>query len=86
MRTRLIIGDINAWCPVCGFNKKGSELQKRWDGILVCSDCNEPRHPQDLARIPRVEQPPKIVQPEPADVEIEVDWVAEDVGVQDNEV
>lgn len=53
---------------------------------MVCSNCNEARHPQDLARIPRTEQPPRFAQPEPTDVEIEVDWVAEDVGVQDNEV
>lgn len=40
----------NALCDVCGFKKKSSELRKRWDGMMVCADDWEPRHPQDFLR------------------------------------
>lgn len=42
-----ILGDSNAICDVCGFKHKASQLQKRWDGAMVCRADWEPRHPQD---------------------------------------
>lgn len=46
------LGDWNAICDVCGFKKKASELRKRWDGLMVCEDDWETRHPSDLYRFP----------------------------------
>ena len=43
-------GDFNAICDVCGFKYKGSELRKRWDGLMVCDKDWEPRPPQDFIR------------------------------------
>ena len=43
-------GDWNAFCDVCGFKYKASELRKRWDGMMVCSRDYEERHPQDFIR------------------------------------
>ena len=43
-------GDWNATCDVCGFRFKASQLRKRWDGLMVCKDDWEPRHPQELIR------------------------------------
>ena len=43
-------GDFNAICDVCGFKFKGSELKKRWDGVMVCEQDWEPRQQQDLIR------------------------------------
>lgn len=40
--------DYNVECPVCGFNYKASELKTRWDGLQVCPDDWEPRHPLDF--------------------------------------
>lgn len=47
------LGDWNAYCQVCGFKYKASELQKRWDGVYVCKTDWEPRHPQDLIKLPK---------------------------------
>jgi hypothetical protein len=55
----LKIGDHNAFCDVCGFKYKASELRKRWDGMMVCSSDFEMRHPQEFIRsIPEKPAPP----------------------------
>jgi len=41
------LGDWNVICDQCGFEFKGSELQRRWDGAMVCKDDWEPRPPQE---------------------------------------
>ena len=46
-----ILGDYKSCCDVCGFNFKGSQLRKRWDGAMVCSKDFELRHPQDTIKI-----------------------------------
>ena len=43
-------GDWNAQCDVCGRRWKASQLRKRWDGVMVCKDDFELRHPQELIR------------------------------------
>lgn len=40
-------GDRNAFCDCCAMKRKLSELRKRWDGFMVCSECWEPEHPQN---------------------------------------
>ena len=50
-------GDWNASCDRCGFDFKASELRREWQGLMVCKDCWEPRHPADTFRMPRVERP-----------------------------
>ena len=40
-------GDYNAICDECGFKFKASELKERYDGMRVCSDDWEPRHPSE---------------------------------------
>lgn len=44
-------GDWNACCDVCGLRFKASEMQQRWDGLMVCAKDWEPRHPQDYIRV-----------------------------------
>lgn len=44
------LGDYNAYCDVCGFKYKASELRKRWDGAMVCHKDYEPRPAQDFIR------------------------------------
>lgn len=46
-------GDWNAYCDVCGFKFKASQLRKRWDGHMVCEKDYEERHPQELIRMPK---------------------------------
>lgn len=42
--------DFNRICDQCGFKKKASDTTKQWDGLIVCRDCADPRHPQDFVR------------------------------------
>jgi len=49
---RLILGDWNTICDVCGLKFKASELRKDWRGLMVCSHDWETRHPQDFLRVP----------------------------------
>ena len=39
-------GDYKVWCPVCGHVGHRSESLLRWDNVLVCKDCFDPKHPQ----------------------------------------
>jgi len=43
-------GDWNFICDVCGFKFKASEGLKRWDGVYVCRQDFESRHPQEKRR------------------------------------
>ena len=43
-------GEWNVWCMVCNRKIKSSESLKRWDGLIVCSDDYENRHPLDFLR------------------------------------
>ncbi len=45
-----VAGDHYKICDVCGFQKRSSQTFKRWDGLMVCEEDWEPRHPQDFVR------------------------------------
>lgn len=53
MKNHLILGNWNALCDSCGRKFKASDLKKRWDGLIVCQEDWEQRHPQDLLRVQR---------------------------------
>jgi len=38
-------GDWNAQCDVCGFSYKASKMKRRWDGLYVCEEDFEVKHP-----------------------------------------
>ena len=42
----------NHWvvCQVCGFHLRSKEARRRWDGLIVCPEDWEARHPQDFVR------------------------------------
>ena len=44
-------GNWKVACHVCGFWYPSGEIQKRWDGLLVCPKDYETRHPQTLIKI-----------------------------------
>ena len=46
----LELGTWNATCSLCGSKYKANELKKHWTGWYRCTDCWEPRHPQDFVR------------------------------------
>lgn len=43
-------GDWKAICDSCGREFKASRLKQRWDGLMVCPQDYEVRHPQDFVR------------------------------------
>ena len=45
-----ISGEWNLACDVCSKKIKAHEAHHRWDGLLVCKDDFEQRHPQDFVR------------------------------------
>jgi hypothetical protein len=45
-----IAGDFWRICDQCGFKYRASETVKRWDGLMVCFEDFEQRHPQDFVR------------------------------------
>ena len=43
-------GDHWIICAQCGFSVYSSEARKRWDGLIVCPEDYEDRHPQETIR------------------------------------
>jgi hypothetical protein len=43
-------GEWNVYCMVCNRKIKSGLMMKRWDGLLVCPDDYENRHPMDFLR------------------------------------
>lgn len=81
---KLIIGEWNVICDRCGFRYKASQLMDEWTGLKVCNKCWEPRHPMDMMRIPRTEQAPPWVRPEPTESDSAAPtYVDTTVGVQE---
>jgi hypothetical protein len=69
------MGDWNCICDECGFKFKASELRKRWDGMMVCKQDWEPRHPADQIRARQERQKPPCVRPESKDKFTEVPYI-----------
>ena len=53
MRNYFKQGDWIAYCDRCKFKRFASELMKEYTGCMVCSDCFDIRHPQELRRQPK---------------------------------
>jgi hypothetical protein len=51
MKNWLHLGDYNAICDSCGRKFKASTMLKRWDGLFVCKEDWEPKHPQLFIRV-----------------------------------
>ena len=59
----------NWWviCDVCSKQTRASAIRKRWDGLLVCPDDFEHRHPQELIRHRVEDISVPFSRPEPTD-------------------
>ncbi len=51
MKNHLELGNWNALCDSCGRKFKALDLQRRWDGLMVCKEDYEIRHPSDFLRV-----------------------------------
>lgn len=70
---KYIPGDHWVECQRCGQVHRSSKVRKEWTGLIVCSDCWEPRHPQDFVRgVPDNQEPDGLVNPESPDVFVTV--------------
>lgn len=66
MRNFLKLGDWNAKCDSCGRKFKASMLTPRWDGLIVCKDDWETRHPSDFLKVQMERISVPFVRPETA--------------------
>ena len=71
---RFVPGDWNAICDVCAQKYKSSQMKKRWDGLMVCPNDWEPRHPQDFLRAVPDRQAVPWSRPETPDVFVPTTW------------
>lgn len=62
--TRYEAGAWLAICDRCGLERKSHQLRQEWTGLRVCSECWEPRHPQETLRGREDRQAPPWVRPE----------------------
>jgi hypothetical protein len=65
-------GGWNVICDQCGRKFKESDLQLRWDGLMVCSKDWEPRQPQDFVHGVADKQAPPFTRSEQQDAFIAV--------------
>ena len=71
---RFVPGDWNAVCDICAQKYKSSQMKKRWDGLMVCPNDWEPRHPQDFLRAVPDRQAVPWSRPETPDVFVPFEW------------
>lgn len=73
MRNIAIPYQWNVICQVCRAKIKASESLKRWDGLIVCKEDYETRHPLDMPA-PRQseERALPFTSSEPVDTEITI--------------
>jgi len=66
MKNYLDLGNWNAICDSCGRKFKASSMMRRWDGVMVCKEDYEVRHPQDFLRVQRERISVPWVRPDPS--------------------
>lgn len=59
-------GNWKVTCQSCGFWFPSGEIKRRWDGLLVCKDDWETRHPQTLIKIRGETAVPDFVSKDPS--------------------
>jgi hypothetical protein len=65
----------NGWlviCDRCGFKYHSMQLKKEWNGLMTCSTCWEPRHPQDFVKAVPEEKTPPWTRPEATDTYVPI--------------
>jgi hypothetical protein len=66
MKNHLQLGNWNALCDSCGRKFKALDLKKRWDGLMVCKEDFELRHPSDFLRVQKEKITVEFSRPYPA--------------------
>jgi hypothetical protein len=47
-QNELLFGSQNGLCDECGFKFKQVDLREKWNGLVLCRDCWEPKHISQL--------------------------------------
>lgn len=69
---------VRGICDRCGFERPLIALRKEWTGLKVCSECWEPRHPQDFVKgVPDKQSVPD-PRPDPTPVYLTTNQVSVD--------
>ena len=63
-------GDNGVECDVCGMDIYASDSKKRWDGLIVCHDDWEIRHPQDFVRARKDKITADVIRPSTDGVDV----------------
>ena len=63
-------GEYLVHCDQCARQFYASEVQKRWDGLMVCKDDYESRHSQDFVRAVPDSPPLPFVRKNAADIDL----------------
>jgi len=71
---KYISGDWWVICDVCGSKIRASNSSKRWDGLIVCQEDYETRHPLDFIRSKTDKISVPFARPRPADVFTDVTY------------
>lgn len=76
MKRNAIPGEWNIECMACGKIVKASESVERWDGLRVCLEDNEQKHPLDmLPPFYKDEEALPFTSPRREDINISVTYV-----------
>lgn len=67
-RDYLAKGANDVWCQVCGKKIKSFEISRRYDNVLCCRFCYNPRHSSEYPPRIQPELPPSIISPQPAEL------------------
>jgi len=69
-------GDWYVSCDVCSKKIYASDSLRRWDGMIVCKEDFETRHPQDLIKHRIDNQSVPFTRPGTTNVFIDVPYIA----------
>ena len=64
-RNRQVPGDWNVITDCCGRTMKFSQVVRQWDGLIVCPEHHDPRHPLDFVKSTHDDQRVPISRPPP---------------------
>ena len=65
-RNRQVPGDWNVVVDCCGRTRKFSQTRKQWDGLIVCPEHYDARHPLDFIKSTYDDQRVPVARPESA--------------------
>jgi len=53
-------GTYKRECDKCGWDYLRVQMKREWNGLIVCADCFDPRHPSTYPRPQITERPIKV--------------------------